>query len=113
DVAIEDAEGCRRYVAQAIENVTIAPSPAWLQRRLEAVGQRPINHVVDLTNLVLFEMGQPVHAFDLDRLRGPEIRVRRARTGERLTTLDGRERQLDPEVLVIADRERPVALAGV
>src|SRR5439155_1921056 len=71
DLALEDAEGCPRYLAQAVEGIAIGPSPAWLQRRLEAVGQRPINNVVDLTNLVLFELGQPVHAFDLDRLRGP------------------------------------------
>jgi phenylalanyl-tRNA synthetase beta chain len=113
DLALEDEEGCPRYIAQAIEGVTIGPSPAWLTRRLESVGQRPINNVVDVTNLVLFELGQPVHAFDLDRLSGPSIRVRRARAGERITTLDGKERVLDPEVLVIADRERPVATAGI
>lgn len=113
DLALEDAEGCPRYIAQAIENIAIAPSPSWLVRRLETLGQRPINNVVDLTNLVLFEFGQPLHAFDLDRLCGPAIRVRRARPGERMTTLDGRDRALDPEVLVIADLERPVALAGI
>jgi phenylalanyl-tRNA synthetase beta chain len=113
DLEIEDREGCPRYIAQVVENVRIAPSPGWLQRRLEALGQRPINNVVDITNLVLFEFGQPLHAFDLDRLAGPGIRVRRARTGERFTTLDGKERVLDPEVLLICDRERPVAIAGV
>jgi phenylalanyl-tRNA synthetase beta chain len=113
DLELEDAEGCPRYIAQAIDGVRIAPSPPWLQRKLEAIGQRPISNVVDLTNLVLFELGQPVHAFDLDRLAGPAIRVRRARAGEKLTTLDGRERALDTEVLVIADRERPIALAGI
>jgi phenylalanyl-tRNA synthetase beta chain len=113
DLALDDTDGCPRYLAQVIEGVTIAPSPAWLQRRLEAMGQRPINNVVDLTNLVLFEYGQPVHAFDLDRLAGPAIRVRRARAGERFTTLDGRERELTPEVLLICDAARPVALAGV
>lgn len=113
DLVLEDAEGCPRYIAQAIEQVAIAPSSPAIARRLEAVGQRPINNVVDVTNVVLFELGQPLHAFDLDRLRGPAIRVRRARGGERLTTLDGRERALDPEVLVIADRDRPVAVAGV
>jgi phenylalanyl-tRNA synthetase beta chain len=77
------------------------------------MGQRPINNVVDATNLVLFELGQPLHAFDLDRLAGPAIRVRRARAGEQLVTLDGRERALDPELLVIADRDRPVAIAGI
>jgi phenylalanyl-tRNA synthetase beta chain len=113
DLALEDPEGCPSYIAQAIENVTIGPSPAWLKARLEAVGQRPINNVVDLTNWVLFEYGQPLHAFDLDRLRGPAIRVRRAREGERFTTLDGKERALGPEVLMIADAEGHVAIAGV
>lgn len=113
DLALEDAEGCPRYLAQAVEGVAIGPSPRWLVRRLEGVGQRSINNVVDLTNLVLFEFGQPLHAFDLATLRGPAIRVRRARAGERIVTLDGMERALNPEVLVIADRERPVALAGV
>ena len=113
DVAIEDAEGCRHYVAQAVEGVTIGPSPRWLVQRLESVGQRSINQVVDLTNLVLFELGQPVHAFDLDRLKGPAIRVRRARAGESLTTLDGKPRALSPEVLLIADAGGPVALAGI
>jgi phenylalanyl-tRNA synthetase beta chain len=113
DLELEDPEGCPRYIAQVIEGVRIAPSPPWLQRRLEAMGQRPISNVVDVTNLVLFELGQPLHAFDLDRLAGPAIRVRRARAGERLTTLDGKERALDPEVLLICDRDRPVAVAGV
>ncbi len=113
DLELEDREGCPRYIAQEVEGVRIAPSPPWLQRRLEAAGQRPINNVVDVTNFVLFELGQPLHAFDLDRLEGPAIRVRRARAGERITTLDGKERALDPEVLVIADRARPVAVAGV
>jgi phenylalanyl-tRNA synthetase beta chain len=113
DLELEDREGCPRYIAQVIEGVRIGPSPAWLQRRLETLGQRPINNVVDVTNFVLFELGQPLHAFDLDRLAGPAIRVRRARAGERITTLDGKDRALDPEVLVIADRGRPVALAGV
>ncbi len=113
DLELEDSDGCPRYIAQAVEGVTVGPSPAWIVRRLEAMGQRSINNVVDLTNLVLFEFGQPVHAFDLDRLAGPAIRVRRAAEGERLTTLDGKERALTPEVLVIADRQRPVAVAGV
>ncbi len=112
DLELEDREGCPRYIAQAVEDVRIAPSPPWLQRRLEAMGQRPINNVVDVTNLVLFELGQPLHAFDLDRL-GPAVRVRRARAGERLVTLDGRDRVLEPEVLVIADAMMPVALAGI
>ena len=113
DLELEDAEGCPRYIAQTLHNVSIGPSPRWLVQRLESVGQRPINNVVDLTNFILFEFGQPLHAFDLDRLQGPAIRVRRARAGERLTTLDGKDRALDPEVLVIADKRRPVAVAGV
>lgn len=113
DLELEDREGCPRYIAQVVEGVRIGPSPAWLQRRLVVMGQRPINNVVDVTNFVLFELGQPLHAFDLDRLTGPAIRVRRARAGERMTTLDGKDRALDPDVLVIADRGRPVALAGV
>lgn len=112
-VAIEDAEGCSRYVALALEGVVVGPSPAWLARRIEAIGLRAINNVVDVTNYVLWDLGQPLHAFDLDRLAGSEIRVRRARAGERLVTLDGEARALDPEVLVIADRDRPVALAGI
>lgn len=112
-LALEDPEGCPSYLAQAVLGIRVGPSPAWLARRLEAMGQRPINNVVDLTNLVLFEFGQPLHAFDLDRLAGPAIAVRRARAGETLVTLDGRERELDPELLVIADAERPVALAGI
>ena len=113
DLVLEDREGCPYYLAQAVEGVVVGPSPRWLVRRLESVGQRSINQVVDLTNLVLFEFGQPLHAFDLAKLGGPAIRVRRARAGEEITTLDGKRRVLNPEVLVIADRERPVALAGV
>lgn len=113
DLALEDPEGCPVYAAQVVEGVTIAPSPAWLVRRLETMGQRALNNVVDVTNLVLLELGQPVHAFDLAKLAGPAIRVRRARAGEKLVTLDGRERELDPEVLVIADAAGATALAGV
>ncbi len=113
DLEVEDTEGCPHYLARIVINVVVAASPPWLVQRLEAIGQRSINNVVDLTNLVLFEFGQPLHAFDLDRLKGLAIRVRRARAGEVITTLDGRERALDPEVLVIADREAPVAIAGI
>ncbi len=113
DLELTDAEGCPRYLAQAIENVGAGETPAWLRQRLESVGQRSIHPVVDVTHLVLFELGQPLHAFDLDRLAGPTIRVRRAAAGEKFTTLDGKARDLTPEVLVIADRNRAVAIAGI
>ena len=113
DLDVEDAAECPSYFAQAVEGVRVGPSPAWLVQKLEAVGQRSINNLVDLTNLVLFEMAQPLHAFDANMLHGSAIRVRRAKAGESLTTLDGKPRKLNPEVLVIADKQRPVALAGV
>lgn len=113
NVVLEEPEGCPRYVARVIRGVSVGPSPAWLVRRLRSIGLRSINNVVDATNFVLWELGQPLHAFDLATIPGGEIRVRRARPGERLTTLDGEERELDPEVLVIADRERAIALAGI
>jgi phenylalanyl-tRNA synthetase beta chain len=112
-VAVESPEDCPRYMAAVIEGVRVGPSPEWLATRLRAVGLRPINNVVDATNYVLMELGQPLHAFDLDRLAGPEIQVRRARPDETIRTLDGVDRRLGPEALVIADAERPVALAGV
>ncbi|HYG63940.1 MAG TPA: phenylalanine--tRNA ligase subunit beta [Thermoanaerobaculia bacterium] len=112
-VVIEDSEGCPRYAARVIRGVKVGPSPDWLRRRLQAVGLRSINNVVDVTNYVLWELGQPLHAFDLAKLAGATVVVRRARAGERLVTLDGAERELDPEMLVIADAERAVALAGV
>ncbi len=113
DLEVENPDECSSYFAQVVENVTIGPSPEWLVRRLAAMGQRSINNVVDLTNLVLFEFGQPLHAFDLARLTGQAIRVRRARAGEKLVTLDGKERELTSEMLVIADAQVPVAVAGV
>jgi phenylalanyl-tRNA synthetase beta chain len=112
-VRVEDASGCPRYCARVIRGVRVAPSPAWLAERLEHCGVRPINNVVDATNSVLLELGQPLHAFDLARLAGNEIVVRRARPGEPLTTLDGVTRTLAGDDLVIADRDRAVALAGV
>jgi phenylalanyl-tRNA synthetase beta chain len=111
-VTIEESDRCFRYLAAVVRGVTVGPSPEWLQTRLRAAGSRPINNIVDSTNYVLLELNQPLHAFDLDRLAGPEIRVRAARN-EPHTTLDGAEHKLGPEVSVIADAERPVALAGV
>lgn len=112
-VAIEAPDRCSGYLGAVIRGVTIGPSPAWLAGRLLAIGARPINNVVDATNYVLFELNQPIHAFDLRTLSGSEIRVRAAEAGERLLTLDGEDRDLDPSVTVIADRDRAVALAGV
>jgi phenylalanyl-tRNA synthetase beta chain len=112
-VRIDAPDGCWHYCARIVRGVRIGPSPERLRRRLEAAGLRAINNVVDATNQVLLELGQPIHAFDLAKLSGAEIRVRRAAAGERLTTLDGAERSLDPRDLVIADAARPLALAGV
>jgi phenylalanyl-tRNA synthetase beta chain len=112
-VVIEDPEGCARYTARVIRGVKIAPAPEAVVRRLESVEQRPINNVADASNYVLWEMGHPTHVFDLDLLAGGKIIVRRARAGEILKTLDGVERRLSPEDLVIADARRPVALAGI
>lgn len=112
-VRIEDLHACPRYAARLVRNVRIAPSPIWMQARLIAAGQRPINNVVDVTNYVMLEMGQPLHAFDLDRLEEGRIVVRRAHNGEVLRTLDGVERALMPDMLIIADARRPVAVAGV
>jgi len=112
-VVLEDPVGCPRYTARLLTGARIAPSPAWLRRRLERAGVRAINNVVDITNYVMLECGQPLHAFDLRRLQGGRIVVRRAREGETLQTLDGIVRRLTPAMLVIADSERPVALAGI
>ncbi len=112
-VTVEDPALCPRYAARVITDLTVGPSPAWLAQRLRAVGLRPINNVVDVTNYVLWELGHPLHAFDHDRLHGHGIVVRRARPGEALVTLDGQTRRLDASVLVIADAERAVGIAGV
>jgi len=112
-VEVVDPAGCPRYTARLIKNVRIGPSPEWLARTLKAVGLRPINNVVDVTNFVMLEYGQPLHAFDFERLAGGKIVVRRAVNGERMTTLDGTERILDEAALLICDAEKPVALAGI
>ena len=112
-VEIKDPYLCPRYAARLVRGVKIGPSPDWLAKRLETIGQRPINNVADITNYVLHELGQPLHAFDFEKLGGRRIVVRRATPGEKLTTLDGVERTLTNDMLVIADAEKPVALAGI
>ncbi len=112
-VAIEDPADCPRYCARVVEGVTPGASPAWLRERLEACGVRPILNLVDVTNYVLLELGHPMHAFDLAKLRGPALGVRRARAGESLVTLDGKERALSEDVLLITDASGPVALGGI
>jgi len=112
-VEIEDTQGCFRYTGRVVRGVQIGPSPEWLQTRLEAAGLRPVNVAVDVTNLVLLEFGQPLHAFDLHKLRGGQVRVRCAHDGEVLQTLDDQQHELSAEDLVIADAEQAIALAGV
>ena len=112
-VEIADPDLCARYIGAVIDGVTVGPSPAWLQRRLTLAGLRPINNIVDITQYVMWEYGQPLHAFDYDLIEGHRIIVRRARPGEQIRTIDHVDRPLDPQMLVIADAERPVALAGV
>jgi phenylalanyl-tRNA synthetase beta chain len=112
-VTIHDPRGCPRYTARFIEGVRIGPSPVWLSRRLMAAGVRSINNVVDVTNYVMLEMGQPLHAFDYDLLKGGQIQVRRAQEGELFVTLDEKEHTLTPEILLICDAQRPVAIAGI
>ncbi len=118
ELEIEDPDLCSRYSATLIRGVKIGPSPRWMQRRLTLAGMRPINNIVDITNYVMWEWGQPLHAFDYDTLKGrnggpPAIIVRRARSDEILTTLDGQERELNPDMLLITDPGGPIALAGV
>ena len=112
-VEIEEAEKCYRYCGAVVKNVRIKPSPRWIRERLRACGVRPINNIVDITNFVMLEYGQPMHAFDLRYLDGGKVIVRNAREGEKITTLDDVERNLTTEMLVIADENKPVAVAGV
>src|SRR3989442_918234 len=113
EVRLEDPEGAPRYMIAVIRGVKVAPSPAWLAARLQSIGQRSINNIVDATNYILFEVNQPLHPFDLAKLRGPAVVVRRAKPGERMVTLDGVERTLTPEMTVICDDQRPQIVAGV
>ena len=112
-IDVSDPDLCPRYTARAISGVTVAPSPDWMRRRLTLCGIRPINNIVDVTNYLLLEVGQPMHAFDLDRLRGARIDVRAPKEPLTFTTLDGSERRIDPGMLLIRDGEGPVAVAGV
>ncbi len=112
-IEVDDLEGCPRYIGRLFRDVTVAPSPPWLKARLVAAGMRPISNVVDVTNYVMLALGSPLHAFDFDTLAGGRIGVRRAKKGERLRTLDGQDRALEPEDLLITDGERPIAIAGV
>ncbi len=112
-VTVEDPDLCARYTARVVKNIRLAPSPEWMKRRLAAHGIRPINNIVDITNYVMEEYGQPMHAFDLDTIAGHEIRVRRAHDGEKFVTLDGQERDLDGTMLMICDGEKSIGLAGI
>lgn len=112
-VTVENTELCPRYCARVVKNIKIGPSPEWMQRRLASVGIRPINNLVDITNYVMEEYGQPMHAYDLDTIEGKEIIVRTAGAGETFTTLDGQERQLDESVLMICDGQKSIGIAGI
>ena len=113
EVAVEDPDLCPRYTACVIRGVKIGPAPSWMTARLETIGLRPVSNVVDITNYVLMEIGQPLHAFDLPKLAGPKVVARRAKKGEKITAIDGSSHELTEDMLVIADAERPVAVAGV
>ena len=113
DVTVEDFGGCPRYIGRVFRDVAVGPSPVWLRARLANAGMRPISNVVDVTNYVMLGLGNPLHAFDLAKLAGGRIVVRRAQPGETIRTLDGVERKLEPDDLMIADAERSVALAGI
>ena len=112
-VTVVAADGAPRYAGLTFDNVTLAPSPDWLKKRISAIGLRPINNIVDITNFILHETGHPLHAFDYDKIAGHEVIVRRAKDGERFTTLDGVERELTADDLMICDAEKPMTLAGI
>ena len=112
-VEIKDTDLCTRYIGRVCTDIKIAPSPVWMQRRLAANGIRPINNLVDITNYVMIEYGQPMHAFDYDKIAGNKIIVRRAEDGEVFRTLDGQDRKLDHDILMICDAQKPVAIAGI
>ncbi len=112
-VEVKDQELCPRYIARVVKNIKIAPSPKWMQRRLAASGIRPINNLVDITNYVMEEYGQPMHAYDYDTIAGHKIIVQRAKDGDTFTTLDGQERKLDKDVLMICDAEKEIGIAGI
>lgn len=112
-VTIQNPEGCYRYCGKIVKNVKVQPSPEWMQKKLIAVGLRPINNIVDITNYVMLECGQPLHAFDYEVIAGKEIIVKNAKEGQKFTTLDSKERKLNGKVLLICDAEKPVALAGI
>ena len=113
DIKIEDKKGCLRYIGTVVENISIQQAPKELLKRINSLGLRAINNIVDITNFCLLETGQPLHAFDYDKLAGGRIIVRRAKDGEKIVTIDDIERALDPSILVIADAEKPVAIAGI
>ncbi|MBA4687020.1 MAG: phenylalanine--tRNA ligase subunit beta [Candidatus Galacturonibacter soehngenii] len=112
-VTVKDTDLCTRYCARVVKNIKIGPSPKWMQRRLAAHGIRPINNLVDITNYIMEEFGQPMHAYDLDLIEGKEIIVKRGNTGDKFVTLDGQERTIDDSVLMICDANKPVGIAGI
>ena len=113
DITIENPKSCYKYTGRLIKNITVAPSPEWIQKKLKKCGVNPINNIVDITNYVMLEYGQPLHAYDFDKLAGGKIIVRNAKNGEKIILLDGREVELNEEVLIIADEENPIGIAGV
>ena len=113
DIQVLDKTGCSKYMGTVIENITVEKPSLWMKKRLEPLGLRSINNIVDITNFCLIELGQPLHAFDYDKLEGGKIIVRRAKKGEKIVTIDGVTRDLDPSILIIADAKKPVAIAGI